>query len=105
MCLLVTMHICHDPFPEISPTFMHASRFSLIHHRVHYSLPSPSSVMPHETVVLRPHIVPDRRPCICGPVPHSCRDPLSFHADSHLSFLTVQPCVLMSYEAQRLCLS
>src|SRR5882724_10754282 len=29
---------------------MHASQFSLVHHRVHYSLPSPSHVMPHESV-------------------------------------------------------
>src|SRR5882724_10139266 len=59
----------------------------------------------HRTVVLRPHIVPDWRPCICGPVPHSHHDPLSFHVDSRLSSLTVRPCVPMSYEAQRLCLS
>src|SRR5882724_842548 len=43
----------HDPFPELSPTFMHASRSSLVHHRVHYSLPSPSSVPPHESVLIR----------------------------------------------------
>src|SRR5882724_7948093 len=44
---------CHDLFPELSPTFMHASRSSLVHHRVHYSLPSPSSVTPHESVPIR----------------------------------------------------
>src|SRR5882724_376153 len=44
---------CHDPFPELSPTFMHASRSSLVHHRVHYSLPSPSSVTPHKSVLIR----------------------------------------------------
>src|SRR5882724_2675170 len=32
---------------------MHASWFSLVHHWVHYSFPSPSSVMPHESVLIR----------------------------------------------------
>src|SRR5882724_7702587 len=56
----------------------------------------------HRTIVPRPCLVPDRRPHICGPVPHSRRKPLSLHAGSHRSSLTVRPCVLMSYKAQQL---
>src|SRR5882724_9140230 len=64
------------------------------------TLPLLMPLLLYRTVVLRPFIVPDRRPCICGPVPHSRHDPLSFHVDSRLSFLTIRPCVPMSYEAQ-----
>src|SRR5882724_12970999 len=54
----------------------------------------------HRTIAPRPWLVPDRRPHICGPVPHfGCN---SLHADSHHSSLTIPPCVPMSYEAQRL---
>ena len=56
----------------------------------------------HRTVVPRPCLIPNWRPCLGGPVPHSSRDPLSLHADSRCSSLTFWPCVLMSYEAQRL---
>src|SRR5882724_9419758 len=56
----------------------------------------------HRTVAPRPSLVPNLRPCICGPVPHSHCDPLSLHADSRHSSPTIQPCVPMSYEAQQL---
>src|SRR5882724_5602034 len=49
-----------------------------------------------------PCLVPNRRLCICGPVPHSRHNPLSLHADSCHSSLTVWPCVPMSYEAKKL---
>ena len=45
----------------------------------------------YRTIVPRPHLVPDRRPCICGPVPHSGCNPLSFHADSCPSSLLSGP--------------
>src|SRR5882724_12272391 len=58
-------------------------------------------LLPYRTVVPRPHLIPDRKPHIAFPVPHSRRHPLSLHADSRYSPLTVRPCVPMSYEAQR----
>src|SRR5882724_10036698 len=57
---------------------------------------------PYRTIVPRPRLVPDWKPHIACPVPHSRRHPLSLHADSRHSSLTVQSCVPMSYEAQRL---
>src|SRR5882724_2999167 len=57
----------------------------------------------YRTIGPRSHLVLNRRPCICNPVPYSRRDPLSLHADSRPSSLTVRPFVPMSYEAQRLC--
>src|SRR5882724_618596 len=55
----------------------------------------------YRTVVPRPRLVPDRKPHIACPVPHSRRHPLSLHADSRHSSLTVRPRVPMSYEAQQ----
>src|SRR5882724_6120862 len=48
----------------------------------------------HRTITPRPCLVPDWRLCVCGPVPHFSRDPLSLHADSHCSSLTLCPDVV-----------
>src|SRR5882724_6759507 len=55
----------------------------------------------YRTIVPRPHLIPDWKLHIACPVPHSRRHPLSLHADSCHSSLTVRPFVPMSYEAQR----
>ena len=42
-CDMLVWHcsgLCHDPFPELSPTYMHASRPLLVSHHGHSSLPS-----------------------------------------------------------------
>src|SRR5882724_2637641 len=44
--------LCHDPFPELSPIYMHASQSALVHYRVHYSMTSPSHVTPHKSVLI-----------------------------------------------------
>jgi len=56
---------------------------------------------PYRIIVPRPHLVSDQKPHIACPVPHSRRHPLSLHADSRQSSLTVRPCVPMSYKAQQ----
>src|SRR5882724_2916294 len=55
----------------------------------------------YRTVVPRPRLIPNWKLHIACPVPHSRRHPLSLHADSCHSSLTVRPRVPMSYEAQR----
>src|SRR5882724_2666057 len=50
----------------------------------------------YRTVVPRPRLIPDRESHIAFPVPHSHHHPLSLHADSCHSSLTVRPCVPMS---------
>ena len=41
---------CHNPFPELSPTYIYMSQPSLVSYRVHSSSPSQLYNMPHESI-------------------------------------------------------